>query len=168
MQLKHHNSKFKKKGFPIVLITDSVLRPANLGSLLRAADAFGVQKIIFGGNLIPLNRKTWSASRAAEKTVDYNQTENTLAALQNHMEQGYKIVALEITQQSKPIKNFKVDPFQKTVLIVGSERYGLSKEILELSHEVYHIEMYGQNSSMNVAQATSIALYEISNKLQYA
>jgi len=144
------------------------MRPVNVGSLLRTADAFGIEKIIFGGSTIELNKKTWNASRATEKVVDFKQVENTLCEIKNYKEAGYRIIALEITDESVPINKLKNDPNQHTVLIVGSERHGITKEFLELSDEVYHIEMYGQNSSMNVVQATSIALYEITNKLKHA
>ena len=69
MQLNHYNSKFKAKEFPIVLLTDHVVRPANVGGLFRIADAFGVQKLILGGTL-ELNRKVWNTSRATEKAID--------------------------------------------------------------------------------------------------
>jgi tRNA G18 (ribose-2'-O)-methylase SpoU len=48
-------------------------------------------------------------------------------------------------------------------LVVGSEINGVSAEILNISNQIVHINMYGKNSSMNVVQATSIALYEIIN-----
>ena len=49
MQLQHHNTSFKKQEHSIILICDSVNSPANMGGLLRLADSFGVQKVIFGG-----------------------------------------------------------------------------------------------------------------------
>ena len=144
------------------------MRPVNVGSLIRTADAFGVKKIIFGGSPIKMNKKTWKASRATEKVVDFKQVENTLCEIKNYKEAGYRVLALEIIDESIPINNLKNDTNQRTVLIVGSERHGITKELLDLSDEVYHIEMYGQNSSMNVVQATSIALYEITNRLNNA
>ena len=144
------------------------MRPINVGSLLRTADAFGVEKIIFGGGPIELNKKTWNASRATEKVVDFKQVENTVCEIKNYKKGGYRVIALEITDESVPLYKLKNNNNQHTVLIVGSERHGITKELLDLSDEVYHIEMYGQNSSMNVVQATSIALYEITNKLKYA
>ena len=144
------------------------MRPVNVGSLIRTADAFGVKKIIFGGSPIKMNKKTWKASRATEKVVDFKQVENTLCEIKNYKEAGYRVLALEIIDESIPINNLKNDTNQRTVLIVGSERHGITKELLDLSDEVYHIQMYGQNSSMNVVQATSIALYEITNKLRHA
>ena len=145
-----------------------IMRPVNVGSLLRVADAFGVKKIIFGGSPIKLNKKTWNASRATENVVDFKQVEDTVCEIKNYKEAGYRVIALEITYESVPLNKLKNDTNQHTVLIVGSERHGVRKELLDLSDEVYHIEMYGQNSSMNVVQATSIALYEITNRLNNA
>ena len=132
-----------------------IMRPVNVGSLLRTADAFGVKKIIFGGSPIELNKKTWNASRATENVVDFKQVEDTVCEIKNYKEAGYRVIALEITDESVPLNKLKNNTNQDTVLIVGSERHGVRKELLDLSDEVYHIEMYGQNSSMNVVQATS-------------
>ena len=118
--------------------------------------------------MLELNKKTWNSSSATEKVVDFKQVENTVCEIKNYKEAGYRVIALEITEESVPLYKLKNDNNQHTVLIVGSERHGITKELLDLSDEVYHIEMYGQNSSMNVVQATSIALYEITNKLKHA
>ena len=50
-------------------------------------------------------------------------------------------------------------------LILGDENFGVSEFVLEQCDAVVHINMYGNNSSMNVAQATSIALYEFTKQL---
>ena len=52
------------------------------------------------------------------------------------------------------MKRFKID-----VLVNDN------KDFFLLSNQITHITMYGKNSSMNVVQATSIALYQISNQL---
>ena len=154
--------KIKNK---IILVTNQVIRPANVGSLFRVADAFGVEKLILGGTKIELNRKVWNTSRATEKVVDFEQAENTKKIIGNLKQQGYKVICLEITKNSKAISEIELEKNQKIVLVVGSERNGIENEILKCANSIYHIPMFGQNSSMNVAQATSIALYEITNSL---
>jgi tRNA G18 (ribose-2'-O)-methylase SpoU len=47
--------------------------------------------------------------------------------------------------------------------LIGSEIAGISEELLKISHQIVHINMFGKNSSMNVVQAASIALYEITS-----
>jgi tRNA G18 (ribose-2'-O)-methylase SpoU len=44
---------------------------------------------------------------------------------------------------------------------LGNERLGVSEQLLKQVQHTAHIEMFGANSSMNVAQATAIALYEL-------
>ena len=50
-------------------------------------------------------------------------------------------------------------------MIVGDENFGISEAVLKVSDTIIHINMFGQNSSMNVVQATTIALYEITKQL---
>ena len=168
MQLDHYTSKFVKKKFPIVLVADQVVSPTNVGSLLRLADAFGIEKLILGGPPIELNRKVWNTSRVTEKVVAFEQTIDTLFELQKLRSEGYLLMGLEITSTSTPLTKIEFKKSQKIALVVGAERYGISENILNILDDCYHIEMYGQNSSMNVAQATSIALYELTKKLHYA
>ena len=167
MQLNHYTSKFVKKKFPIVLVADQVVRPSNVGSLFRLADAFGVEKLILGGPPIELNRKVWNTSRATEKVVHFEQTIDPRLELKKLRTEGYVLIGLEITNKSTPLTKIEFKKSQKIALVVGAERYGISEDILNILDDCYHIEMYGQNSSMNVAQATSIALYELTKKLHH-
>ena len=53
------------------------------------------------------------------------------------------------------------------MLVIGDENFGVSDNILSISDAIIHIDMFGQNSSMNVVQATSIALYQITKQLNH-
>ena len=160
----HYNTNFEKRMLPIILVTNNVGNAANIGSLFRVSDAFGVEKLILGGNNIPLGRKMAKTSRATEKVVDFELTENIFEVVSNLKSQGYQIISLEITETSKPIHNFSFKQDQKIALIVGDENFGVSDDILKISDAIIHIDMFGQNSSMNVVQATNIALYEITRQ----
>ena len=164
-QLNYYNTKFKKRTFPIIIICDNVTNASNLGSLFRIADAFGVDKLVFCGVDIPLGRKMTKTSRATEKVVKYKTSENILEVVQAFKQKGTQIIALEITNTSQPIHNVKFSKEKPIALIVGDENFGVSETVLKLSDEIIHIDMFGQNSSMNVVQATNIALYEITKQL---
>jgi len=165
MQLNHYTSKFTKQRFPIVLISDNVSHAANLGSLFRTADAFGVEHLILGGSPMELGRKFTKTSRATEQSVSFEQLETLLEKIHELKTQNYTLIALEITDKSIPISELKLEKNSKIAFVIGDENHGVSDSILEECDVVVHIEMYGQNSSMNVAQATSIALYEFTKKL---
>ena len=165
MQLNHYTSKFTKQRFPIVLISDNVSHAANLGSLFRTADAFGIEHLILGGPVVELGRKFTKTSRATEQSVSFEQVETLSEKIQELKAQNYTLVALEITDKSIPISELEFPKNSKIAFVIGDENHGVSASILGECDAVVHIEMYGQNSSMNVVQATSIALYEFTRKL---
>ncbi|WP_136481244.1 TrmH family RNA methyltransferase [Cognatitamlana onchidii] len=164
MQLDHYNTKFKKKTFPITVVCDQVSNAPNIGSLFRIVDAFGIENIIFCGKGVNLNRKTAKTSRATEKVVNYELNKEALEVTHSLIKDGYKIIALEITKNSKPLHNFKVYKDTPHALLIGDENFGISDELLKLADDIIHIDMYGQNSSMNVVQATNVALYELTKQ----
>ena len=166
MQLTHYTTKFNKKTFPITLVCENVTNAPNIGSLFRIADAFGVEKIIFCANDIPLGRKMTKTSRATEKVVKYEVIETISEALKDLKALNYQCIALEITEDSSPIHSFKFSADKPIALIIGDENFGVSEDTLEACDHITHINMFGQNSSMNVVQATNIALYEITKQLQ--
>ena len=166
MQLNHYTTNFNTKTFPITLVCENVTNASNIGSLFRIADAFGVEKIIFCGNNIPLGRKMTKTSRATEKVVKYEVVEDALKIVSSLKTKNYKCIALEITTNSKPIHAFKFLAQKAIALIIGDENFGVSDLILKQCEHTLHINMFGQNSSMNVVQATNIALYEITKQLQ--
>lgn len=166
MQLTHENTSFEKKNFPITLVCDHIYFQQNIGSLFRIGEAFGIEKIIFIGKDIPLTpRKINKTSRSTHLQIPYTIIDETESAMDYLLVNKYEIIALEIAETSIPINEVTVNNNQKIALIIGSEIAGVSDSLLTIANQITHIAMYGSNSSMNVVQATSIALYEITNKL---
>ena len=147
------------------MVCENVTNAPNLGGLFRIADAFGIEKLILCGEHIPIGRKMTKTSRATEKVVDYEICESASEVVKNLKNKDYNIISLEITDNSKPIHAFKFSADKPIALIVGDENFGVSESILELSNAIIHINMFGQNSSMNVVQATNITLYEMTKQL---
>ena len=165
MQLNHYNTNFTKRTFQIILVSNNVTNAPNIGSLFRISDAFGIEKLILCGEHIPLGRKMTKTSRATEKVVNYEVSESASEVIKNLKKQNYQIISLEITDTSKPIHTIEFSIEKPIALVIGDENFGVSEAILKLSDAIIHIDMFGQNSSMNVVQATNIALYEITKQL---
>lgn len=164
MQLTHDENKFKRTTFPLTIVCDQVTAPANVGSVFRAADAFGVAHIVFAGPLVPdFGKRMQKTSRSTEKYISYEFSEAIDDCLTQLKSEGYTLVALEITSDSIPLQQLQIPNDAKIALILGAERHGISEKALQMADVVTHIPMYGNNSSMNVAQALTIALYEITN-----
>jgi tRNA G18 (ribose-2'-O)-methylase SpoU len=166
MQLTHKNTPFEKRSFPITLVCDHIYFQQNLGSLFRIGEAFGIEKIIFIGKDIPLTpRKINKTSRSTHLQIPHSIVEETTEAITLLQKEEYHIIALEITSSSSPIQQLLVPKNKKIALLIGNEIEGVSASLLAIANQITHIAMYGNNSSMNVVQATSIALYEISNRM---
>jgi len=164
MQLTHEENQFERKTFPITLVCDHIYFQQNIGSLFRISEAFGVENIIFLGKDIPLTpRKINKTSRSTHLHVPHQIIEETAELTAYLQENNFEIIALEITSNSKPLKEVLIPKDKKTALLIGSEIAGMSEELLKISHQIVHINMFGKNSSMNVVQAASIALYEITS-----
>jgi len=162
VQLAHTHHQPATHNKKIILICEHITSPANAGSIFRLADAFGIQEIIFCGNQPEIKssrlRKT---ARNTEKTVPFRASEsikNTLRELHNL---SFTSIALEITSDSVALSNIDFTAIHKVALVIGAERLGVTQQTLEQCHKIAHINMYGKNSSMNVAQATGIAFYEL-------
>lgn len=166
MQLNHYNSTFKKQKFPITLICDNVTNAPNIGSLFRISDALGVEELIFCGENSQLGKRMKKTSRSTEKYVSYKEESDILQVVTSLKAKRYFIIALEITDSSISLDDFILNTNQPIALIIGNENIGVSEDILKLADEIVHIKMFGENTSMNVVQATSITLYELIKQLQ--
>ena len=164
-QLNHYNTDFKKEKFPITVVCDEVYFQQNIGSIFRICEAFGIENIIFTGeHFILSERKVNKTSRNTHKTVPFEIVKNKAELIKRIQESESQIIALEITNSSTAISNIILTK-KPIVLIIGSEVYGVSKQLLELAHDTTHVTMFGKNSSMNVANSLAISLYELTKQL---
>ena len=161
-QLLHHATTKVSRTTDIRVICDGMQSPSNIGGLFRICDAFGVSEIIFSNATINFEssrlRKT---ARNTNKTVPYRFVESVPSEIERLQKQGFKSIALEITENSTPIQTLQVSEKDKLLLILGNEQQGISEEGLATADTIVHIPMFGTNSSMNVIQAAAIALYAL-------
>ena len=121
--------------------------PGNVGTLLRAADAFGAGVALSRGCADPLAPKALRASVGAVFRVP-------LAAFDDAPGQRVALVA----RGGTPLHELELEG--PTVFVLGAERAGLPEEIVAQSDYIATIPLPGSAESLNVAAAGAIALYE--------
>ena len=171
IQLSHNDHLTSEKKFPLRIIANDIVSPLNVGSLFRLCDALGIEKLYLCGNTpTPPNNRITKTARSTEKHVTSLTEENTEQVVNNLKEKSFLIVSLEITSQSIALNSVE---FQRLIrkdkpvcMIIGSEKKGVNQKLLSLSDVTVHIPMFGNNSSMNVVTAASIACYAIINQKQ--
>lgn len=159
-QLSHVDYENKNHDLSIVVVCDRLKSAANLGAICRIAEAFGVSKLlIHRDDENFLNQQRFiKSSRHTFNNIDIKKYESADILIDNLKSEQFQIVSLEKCDQSQALQQAKFQ--EKTCLIIGHESTGVNQTFLDKSDIVAHIDMYGDNSSINVSQATAIGLYE--------
>lgn len=161
MQRTHQNTINSKSEIHISVLAPDLDLTDNIGGLFRICDAMGVEQIYFG-NQVDLNaRKLKKAARSTQKHLDCVMNVDSEQIVKECINQNYLVIGLELTETSIPMQQLNLDEYTAVLLVIGNEIQGISEQLLSEIPQCYHINMYGVNSSINVIQATSIALYQI-------
>lgn len=164
-QLDHGEAFGGRRVFPVRVVAHDIELGENIGSLFRLADAFGVERLhLAGRSLAPPHPKIRKVARATERAVPHEQNSDTEALLDELRNEGWAIYAVEVTSASADIRSLAHESYARICLVLGAERHGLPEPVLARCDGALHIPMFGQNSSLNVATAASVALFEASRR----
>ncbi|MEM1214571.1 MAG: TrmH family RNA methyltransferase [Bacteroidota bacterium] len=160
-QLQHAAVRWERRKFPLIVACDDWQDPRNVGMAFRLAESFGLAELWLGGSTPqPPNRKLSKTARSTVERVPYRAVPNLVTELRMAKTEGYARVGIEITKQSRPLREIvETTVPQPTVLVLGAESVGIQATVLAELDTCAHIPMYGQNTSLNVATALGIALY---------
>jgi 23S rRNA (uridine2479-2'-O)-methyltransferase len=159
------------KDNPLILIFDRPSSPGNLGTLIRSSDALGVDGIIITGHAVDLyDPEVISASTGSffALPIIRKPSHNDLVAWIAEIKKDYKDLQIVGTDEKGSETIDEHDFKKQTLLLVGNETVGLSKAYRTMCHSMVNIPMYGSATSLNVACASSIVLYEIDRQRRAA
>ena len=149
-------SLFERVPHPMV-IADHLMTPDNIGAMIRLADNIGASEVCFLGK--EDEHRLGKVRRAAASSRDnirwYFSEETDLHKI---VPEGKKIVAIETSDNATCIYDTELP--EDVAFIVGSERNGLSDELLAQCDMVVYIPVPGPTRSLNVSHAASVALFE--------
>jgi TrmH family RNA methyltransferase len=141
----------------LYVVAESIEKPGNLGSLLRSADAAGVDGMILCDKRTDLyNPNTITASTGALFSVPIADcsSEDAFAWLSDN-----KIATIAATPEAEKIY-YDTDLTIGIAIVVGAEQYGLSDFWKTRADINVKIPMLGYIDSLNVATAATVALFE--------
>jgi TrmH family RNA methyltransferase len=142
----------------LILYLDRISDPGNLGTIFRSAAWFGITQIILSpGCVDPWNPKTVRASAGAIFNVKLFLEIEFTSLKKQLKEEGFQFVAT-VLSAGMPISKWKIRP--KSIIFLGQEASGLSKDIIKNADVHISIPGGGSVESLNLSVATGILLYE--------
>ena len=143
---------------PLIVLFDGVTDVRNFGAIARSAECAGAHGLIAPlKNSAPVNAEAIRSSAGALTipVCRVGSIRNTLRQLQT---EGFQVVAA--TEKSRKLL-YDADFRRPTVIVMGAEDTGISKEVLKLCDEQLAIPMIGHIESLNVSAAAAVMLYEV-------
>jgi TrmH family RNA methyltransferase len=137
---------------------DAVADPGNLGTILRTADAVGASGVILVGETAdPYDPDALRAAMGATFSQRLVRTSaSEFCAWKRHR-------AIHVVGSSdKATTDYRQATYPTPlILLMGSERHGLSADLLAICDQMVRIPMAGRSDSLNLAVASGILLYEL-------
>jgi len=158
-------SKERTKHLTVVL--ENIYQEHNASAVLRTCDCFGIQELhaIEKNNQYKVQRDIALGAGRWVDLYNYNLGESpTMDCINKLKQKGYKIVAT--TPHEKDVTIQELDLTQPIALVFGTERQGISQEILDSADEFVKIPMYGFTESFNISVSVALALNVLRDRLE--
>ncbi|MDP1675394.1 MAG: RNA methyltransferase [Bacteroidota bacterium] len=156
------NSKLQsvtKKSSALVVVLDGVTDPGNMGTIIRTCDWFGVDALVVGNNSVELyNPKVVRSTMGSLFHLPIVEESNLKGFLEQSKTEKFTVYSTELSN-SNDIR--KIVFSKKSILIIGNESHGISKEISSFADSRILIPQFGKAESLNAAMACGIILSHI-------
>lgn len=147
----------KPQGKRLIIILDGVEDPHNFGSIIRSAECNGACGIVIGKHrAVSVSETVIKTSVGASQYVKIARVTNVNDVMRELKDQFFKIYAMDMVGDTISGADLSGD----VVLVVGGEGKGVKTLTKNLCDKTVSIPMFGEISSMNVAVAAGIGMYE--------
>jgi len=145
------------------IAVEDVYQFHNTSAVMRSCEVFGIQEINiveqrFGKNIDK------EIAMGAQKWVDINKFENISNCIQTLKTKGYQIIATTPHNDSCLLHEFDIT--QKSALFFGTEKEGLSEEVMKQADGFLKIPMVGFTESLNISVSAAIIIQDITTRLR--
>lgn len=141
-----------------VLVLDRIQDPGNMGTIIRTADAAGIDAIIALKGCVDIYNP-----KVIRSTMGSIFDMNVIHTTQDEAVRLLKLKNFDIVSSYLDTNNFynSVEYNYKTALVIGNEANGINEELVSKSDVLVKIPIYGKAESLNAAISSAILMYEI-------
>lgn len=164
VEIRRFKRKLPKPQLEIALILDDIQYARNVAEIFRIADAAKVKSVYLSGISAqpPFGKELQKVSRQKEKSVVWKYQQTVGTAIRELKRKGYKIIALEMTDDAQDYREFaKYNTDTKIAILLGNEGHGIPAKTLSKADKAVYLPMFGKGASLNVAVATAIIIYTL-------
>nr|WP_317632750.1 RNA methyltransferase [uncultured Flavobacterium sp.] len=147
----------------ITIAVEDVFQLHNTSAVMRSCEVFGIQDLHvveakFGKDIDK------EIALGAEKWVDIHRYNNINSCVTKLKQQGYQIVATTPHEQDAVLDQFDVT--KPAAIFFGTERDGLSQDVLKQADAFLKIPMVGFTESLNISVSAAIIIQHLTNSLR--
>ena len=138
-------------------IEEKKISSKNIGTIIRTANAFGINDILTINCVDKYNSKVLRATMGA--IFRTNIIDCKIEKIKELQSGGYRLISTTLSKNSKFLAEFTFDG--KNIVVMGNEANGISAEMLKISNNHLKIDMDNSMESLNVSIAAAIIMYKI-------
>ena len=143
------------------LVLENVRDPGNLGTIIRTAEAFGIDGLLLSAECCELfSPKVLRGSMGGALRLPVATVPDLPAAIVRWNEQGFRTIACVADASATPLPKMPLG--DGCMLFIGNEANGITPQTLAACTAHMTIPMKGRAESLNAAVAACIALWELS------
>lgn len=142
---------------------EDVYQLHNTSAVMRSCEVFGVQEL----NVIEQRfgkRIDKEIAMGAQKWVDVNRFSTIEKCIENLKEKGYQIIATTPHNDSCYLQDFDIS--KRSAIFFGTEKEGLSPQVIEQADGFIKIPMVGFTESLNISVSAAIVIQDITTRLR--
>lgn len=147
----------------ITIAVEDIFQFHNTSAVMRSCEVFGIQELNiveqrFGKDIDK------EIAMGAQKWVDINKYDTIGNCIDTLKEKGYQIIATTPHNDSCLLHEFDVT--KKSALFFGTEKEGLSEEVMSKADGYLKIPMVGFTESLNISVSAAIIIQDLTNRLR--
>ncbi|RED23881.1 tRNA (guanosine-2'-O-)-methyltransferase [Flavobacterium cutihirudinis] len=142
---------------------EDVFQMHNTSAVMRSCEVFGIQEL----NVIEQRfgkRIDKEIALGAQKWVDINRFDSVSGCLSDLKNKGYQIIATTPHEKDSVLEEFDIT--KPSALFFGTEKEGLSQEIMDNADGFLKIPMVGFTESLNISVSAAIIIQNLTNRLR--
>ncbi len=147
------------------VVCEDVYQLHNTSAVMRSCEVFGIQEL----NVVEQKfgkKIDKEIALGAEKWVDINRFSNIQDSINDLKARGYQIIATTPHENDCMLEDFDIT--KPSAIFFGTERHGLSEEVINQADGYLKIPMVGFTESLNISVSAAIILQNISTRLRHS